>query len=129
MFSFTFRQLRPKANNYSLTVEKGEGLDFNRSLFERLVLKGYPHKTLRQQHRMRPEISDLVRQLTYPDLLDADRTKNRPNLRGVQDNIVFINHNKPEDGLPQLLEHDDMVSTTSKQNMYVLGHQLDYVDC
>ena len=129
MFSFTFRQLHPKANNYSLTVKKGEGLDFNRSLFECLVLKGYPHKTLRQQHRMHPEISDLVRQLTYPDLLDADRTKNRPNLRGVQDNIVFINHNKPEDGLPQLLEHNDMVSTTSKQNMYVLGHQLDYVDC
>lgn len=38
----TDRQLRPKVNNYALTVEKGEGYDFNMSLFERLVLKDYP---------------------------------------------------------------------------------------
>ncbi len=55
-------------NDYKLTVEKGEGYDLNRSLFERLVLKGYPHHTLKAQHRMRPEISRLVRELTYPDL-------------------------------------------------------------
>ena len=116
-------------NNYNLTVEKGDGLDLNRSLFERLVLKGYPHKTLRQQHRMRTEISDLVRKLTYPDLLDADRTKNRPNLRGVHDNVVFINHDKPEGGLPQLLEQEDMAAKASKQNMYVPRQCCDYADC
>ncbi|KAI6121084.1 hypothetical protein F5141DRAFT_496683 [Pisolithus sp. B1] len=65
------RQLRPKVNNYTLTVEKGEGYDLNRSLFERLVLKGFPHVTLSSQHRMRPEISALIRALTYPDLKDA----------------------------------------------------------
>ena len=113
------RQLRPKVNNYSLTVEKGDGLDLNRSLFERLVLKGYPHETLRKQHRMRPEISDLVRQITYLDLLDADGTKNRPNLRGVQDCVVFINHDKPEAELAQLQGQDDMTAKASKQNPYV----------
>ncbi|KAI6120180.1 P-loop containing nucleoside triphosphate hydrolase protein [Pisolithus croceorrhizus] len=46
------KQLRPKVNNYTLTVEKGEGYDLNRSLFERLVLKGFPHVTLSSQHRM-----------------------------------------------------------------------------
>lgn len=106
-------------NNYNLTVEKGDGLDLNRSLFERLVLKGYPHETLRKQHRMRPEISDMVRQITYPDLLDADGTKNRPNLRGVQDYVVFINHDKPEGELPQLQGQDDMTAKASKQNPYV----------
>ena len=41
------RQLRPKVNNYNLTVVKGDGFDLNRSLFERLVLKGYPHTRLK----------------------------------------------------------------------------------
>jgi superfamily I DNA and/or RNA helicase len=77
-------------------VEKGEGYDLNRSLFERLVLKGYPHATLSQQHRMRPEISALVRNLMYPDLTDAPKTQNRPDLRGVQSNLVFIDHQHPE---------------------------------
>ncbi|KAK0188464.1 P-loop containing nucleoside triphosphate hydrolase protein [Armillaria mellea] len=66
------KQLRPKVNNYRLTVERGEGYDLNKSLFERLVLKGYPHQVLVAQHRMRPEISALIRHLTYPDLI-ADR--------------------------------------------------------
>ena len=111
------RQLRPKVNNYLLTVEKGEGYDLNRSLFERLVLKGYPHRTLTQQHRMRPEISALIRQLTYPDLIDADSTKGRPNIRGLQDNIVFINHDHPEDMLTEVTDRRDSTSS-SKQNPY-----------
>jgi superfamily I DNA and/or RNA helicase len=121
------RQLRPKVNNYLLTVEKGEGYNLNWSLFERLVLKGYPHKTLRKQHRMRPEISALVRQLTYPDLIDASKTKNRPRLRGVQDVIVFINHEQPEDITLQIADRKDMSSTSSKQNSYEVGMVLKIV--
>lgn len=113
-----FRQLRPKVNHYLLTVEKGEGYDLNRSLFERLVLKGYPHKTLTQQHRMRPEISALIRELTYPDLIDADSTKGRPALRGIQNNIVFINHEHPEDELQEVADRRDVASSSSKQNTY-----------
>ncbi|KAK7464371.1 hypothetical protein VKT23_006538 [Stygiomarasmius scandens] len=112
------KQLRPKVNNYKLTVEKEEGYDLNVSLFERLVLKGYPHKTLVAQHRMRPEISALIRHLTYPDLQDAPKTKNRPGLYGVQDNIVFINHSKPEDDLPDIADGRDFGSKSSKQNTY-----------
>src|SRR5947207_6157264 len=76
------KQLRPKVNNYNLTVEKGAGFDLNRSMFERLVVRGFPHTTLSKQHRMCPEISRLIRHLTYPDLLDAEKTQNRPKLRG-----------------------------------------------
>ncbi|KAJ7158758.1 P-loop containing nucleoside triphosphate hydrolase protein [Mycena filopes] len=112
------QQLRPKVNNYQLTVEKGDGYELNRSLFERLVLKGYPHQTLTQQHRMRPEISDLVRQLTYPHLIDAASTKNRPSIRGLRDVIVFINHACPEDEIAQLSDRRDMGSPSSKQNTY-----------
>lgn len=105
-------------NNYELTVEKGEGYDLNRSLFERLVLKGYPHQTLHTQHRMRPEISALVRHLTYPNLLDAPKTQDRPPIRGLRDNIVFINHNHLEDGCSQIIDCHDLGSSSSKQNLF-----------
>lgn len=91
------KQLRPKCNNYELTVEVGKGYDLNRSLFERLVLQDFPHHTLSLQHRMRPEISAFVRQLTYPDLADAPKTSNRPDIKGLQRNVIFIDHNHDED--------------------------------
>jgi superfamily I DNA and/or RNA helicase len=111
------KQLRPKVH-YDLSVEKGQGYDLNRSLFERLVLKGYPHRVLSQQHRMRPEISALVRQLTYPDLVDAPKTQGRPNLRGFQDNLIFVNHSEPEMELPDVPDWRDNTSTSSKENMF-----------
>ncbi|KAK2464129.1 hypothetical protein APHAL10511_003877, partial [Amanita phalloides] len=111
------KQLRPKVNSYVLTVEKGEGFDLNMSLFERLALRGYPHTTLSQQHRMRPEISALVRHLTYPDLVDAPRTSGRPDIRGVRDNFIFINHNKPEDEMNELSDRAEGAKS-SKQNMH-----------
>ncbi|KAJ7227185.1 P-loop containing nucleoside triphosphate hydrolase protein [Mycena pura] len=113
------KQLRPKVNNYLLTIEKGEGYELNRSLFERLVvLSGYPHITLRKQHRMRPEISALVRSLTYPDLLDSDSTANRPNLRGVRDNMVFIDHSKPEDEDSRIKNQSEEGPKSSKRNTH-----------
>ncbi|KAJ6531790.1 P-loop containing nucleoside triphosphate hydrolase protein [Mycena capillaripes] len=112
------KQLRPKVNNYLLTVEKGEGYDLNRSLFERLVLKEYPHQILAQQHRMRPEISALIRSLTYPDLVDAPSTMNRPNLRGVRDNLVFIDHDKPEDENSRIKNQSEGGSKSSKRNTH-----------
>lgn len=91
------KQLRPKCANYDLSVEKDEGFDINRSLFERLVLCNYPHQTLSLQHRMRPEISRFVRKLTYPELEDAPRTRNRADIKGLQRNVIFINHTRDED--------------------------------
>jgi len=105
-------------NNYELTVEKGNGYDLNCSLFERLILSRFPHKTLSKQHRMRPEISDLIRQLTYPELLDAPSTQNRPSIKGVQDNIVFIDHDKPEGAVEELAERRDMNAPASKYNNF-----------
>ena len=80
------------------------------------MLKGYPHATLSAQHRMRPEISALVRHLTYPDLKDAPRTLNRPHIRGVRDNVVFIHHERPEDDDEDLRERRDVSVKSSKRN-------------
>ena len=111
------KQLRPKVH-HDLSVEKGDGFDLNRSLFERLVLNGYPHQVLSQQHRMRPELSAVVRHLTYPDLIDAPSTQGRPCLRGFQDNLMFINHSEPEIELPEVPDWRDHTSTSSKKNMF-----------
>jgi AAA domain len=89
------------------------------SLFERLVLKSYPHAQLKAQHRMRPEISALVRHLTYPDLGDAPKTQGRPNIRGIQSNVVLINHEQPEDEV-EAEERKDMSAKSSKQNKCAL---------
>ena len=67
---------------------------------------------------MRPEISKLVRRLTYPDLRDSAGTQGRPDLRGVQDNVVFINHDKPEGDDNQLSERRDLSVKASKVNKY-----------
>ncbi|KAK6992252.1 P-loop containing nucleoside triphosphate hydrolase protein [Favolaschia claudopus] len=112
------KQLRPKVNNYLLTIEKGDGFELNRSLFERLVLKGYPHEVLSKQHRMRPEISALIRSLTYPELVDADSTKTRPDLRGVRDNLVFIDHDKPEDENSSFKNRFEEGNKSSKRNSH-----------
>ncbi|KAG6328788.1 hypothetical protein ID866_10301, partial [Astraeus odoratus] len=112
------KQLRPKVNNYKLTIEKGDGYDLNRSLFERLVLKGFPHVSLSAQHRMRPEISAFIRALTYPGLTDAPKTLGRENIRGLQKNVVFIDHGKPEDDDRRIADRADGGSPSSKQNLF-----------
>jgi hypothetical protein len=110
------KQLRPKCS-YKLSVEQGDGFDLNRSIFERLVLKGFPHVTLTQQHRMRPEISSLIRHLTYPDLTDAPSTLKRVDLRGFRENVIFFNHSHPEMELSHGRELSDG-RTSSKQNEF-----------
>lgn len=67
---------------------------------------------------MRPEISSLVRSLTYPELVDHPSTQNRPDLLGVRDNLVFVCHEKLEDEHAQLSERRDMTSATSKHNTF-----------
>ena len=111
------KQLRPKVH-HDLSVEKGDGYDLNRSLFERLVLREYPHQVLYQQHRMRPELSALVRQLTYRDLIDAPSTRGRDDLKGFRDNLIFVNHSEPEIELPDVPDWKDTTSTSSKKNMF-----------
>jgi AAA domain len=112
------KQLRPKVNNYRLSVEKGDGYDLNRSLFERLVLKGFPHQVLSQQHRMRPELSAVIRKLTYPELSDAPKTYGRPNLRGFTANMIFVDHRQPEVDISEAREWRDGFSPSSKKNAF-----------
>ncbi|PYH78053.1 P-loop containing nucleoside triphosphate hydrolase protein [Aspergillus uvarum CBS 121591] len=111
-------QLRPKINSYDLSKEKGDGYDLNVSLFERLIHAGYPHITLQKQHRMCPEISDLVRSLTYPLLEDDEKTKTRPEPRGLSDRVIFFNHQHPEYNFANVSDKQDEGAKQSKQNVF-----------
>lgn len=110
------QQLRPKVNNYNLTVEKGDGFDLNRSLFERLILSGFPHATLSQQHRMCPEISSIVRNMTYKDLIDAPSTLTRPAMKGICGRVIFIDHRYSELAATLIPDRRDQGNPISKQN-------------
>ncbi|CAI7659971.1 unnamed protein product [Penicillium viridicatum] len=112
------QQLRPKINSYSLSTEKGDGYDLNVSLFERLIHAGFPHTTLSKQHRMCPEISSLVRNLTYPALEDDEKTKNRPQPRGLCDRVIFFHHENPEDIFVEVSDRRDENTTGSKRNSF-----------
>ncbi len=61
-------QLRPKAEEYTLTVASGRGYDLDLSLFERLQRQGFPVASLVLQRRMQPDISALIRASIYPHL-------------------------------------------------------------
>lgn len=112
------QQLRPKINSYALSVEKGGGYDLNRSLFERLVLAGYPHSTLAKQHRMCPEISSLVKRLTYHDLLDDPKTLARARPRGLQDRVIFFDHRHLETQFGGISDRPDEGAKGSKRNIF-----------
>lgn len=71
---------------------------------------------------MRPEISALVRALTYHDLVDAPTTSGRPSLAGVRDNLVLIDHDKPEDEVSDLADRAEGAKS-SKQN----AHEVEMV--
>lgn len=112
------KQLRPKINNYNLTVEKGDGFDLNRSPIERLILQGHPYTTLQKQHRMHPSISVLVRELTYPDLEDGLKTELRPTIRGLEGRVIFMNHDHPEVQDKKIADRRDQGAKSSKENKF-----------
>ena len=99
------KQLRPKPNDHDLA--KKHNLDI--SLFERLIINGHPHVTLNVQHRMRPEIAQLVCPHIYDMLVNHSSVMEYPAIRGVSTNLFFINHDERE-------QSDDYISSHSNRH-------------
>lgn len=95
------KQLRPNPTVYELA--KTYKLDV--SLFERMVQNKLPFRTLSTQHRMRPEISYVMRHI-YENLLDHESVKQYDNIKGMKYNLFYIAHTEHED-------HDDVLSSHS----------------
>ncbi|KAL7957161.1 P-loop containing nucleoside triphosphate hydrolase protein [Trichoderma compactum] len=112
------KQLRPKVNNYNLTVEKGEGFDLNVSLFERLIRQGHRFAVLQEQFRSHPDISQFARLLAYPELKDVPKTHSYKPIRGLQKRVVFVHHEHPEEQLNNVSDRRDPTSKASKKNTF-----------
>lgn len=66
------------------------------SLFERMVMNRLHCSVLGVQHRMRPEISRLIRPAIYPHLIDHESVLTFPPIRGIDHNLYFLHHTHPE---------------------------------
>lgn len=112
------KQLKPKIDNYRLQKESRNGFDLNVSMFERLVIApetGIPVIPLTVQHRMRPEISRIIRGMAlYNELEDHKSTEGRNHVAGVANDVVFIDHRHPE----KLDEETAAVGMETKVNIY-----------
>ncbi|VDI32032.1 Hypothetical predicted protein [Mytilus galloprovincialis] len=103
------KQLEPKpavrelATRYNLSI----------SLFERMLNNGLEYDCLQRQHRMRPEISELVRHM-YPKLYDNSNVVEYENVRGIRQNLFFINH-----------EHHEQYNADGKS--FTNEHEAEYV--
>ncbi|XP_041454409.1 NFX1-type zinc finger-containing protein 1-like [Lytechinus variegatus] len=95
------QQLRPKPNVYQLATK----YHLDVSMFERMVKNGFPYKKLRQQHRMRPEISSLMRDHFYPELEDHESVSSYHDVRGVGKNIFFLDHQEEEAHVKETMSH------------------------
>lgn len=106
-------QLRPKVESFKLSAASRMGYNFDYSMFERLIKSEFPSAMLQVQHRMRPYISDFIRSQTYPSLIDHPSTHDFQDVKGVEKNVVFLDHDNPEQG-----GDADSVETKTKANAY-----------
>lgn len=86
-------QLRPNPTVYMLAQK----YHLDVSLFERLINNNTKKVMLTCQHRMRPEISVLMKHFYDHPIQDAQNVKEFTRILGLTKNIFFINHNQPED--------------------------------
>ncbi|KAF9905573.1 hypothetical protein EC991_001534 [Linnemannia zychae] len=97
-----YLQIRPYVQNHNLSSQSSSSKKYNldMSLFERLTtskVNRLPVSSLTIQHRMRPEISSLIRNTFYPSLEDDDSVFQHPNVHGMDSNLYFMDHDHPED--------------------------------
>lgn len=85
------KQLEPKPAVRKLATK----FNLSISLFERMLNNGLHYNCLERQHRMRPEISELVRHI-YPVLEDNYNVHEYEDVGGISHNLFFVSHECPE---------------------------------
>jgi AAA domain len=86
--------LRPKVNEYNIATQHG----FEISMFQRLIRMGCPFVRLTTQRRMHPEVCELITPSIYKTLTNDPSVSLYPEVTGIARRVVFITHEKPEDG-------------------------------
>ena len=112
------KQLRPKTNDYILA--RNYKLDV--SLFERLINNKFPCVTLEVQHRMRPELSEIVSSKFYDGILKDDPlTREYGNIKGLKQNIYFVDHTECE------TPNEELKSPANDHEATFLAHLCQYL--
>ncbi|XP_067659744.1 NFX1-type zinc finger-containing protein 1-like [Haliotis asinina] len=101
------KQLKPNPTVYNLA--KKFNLDL--SLFERMIDNGIHCDTLALQHRMRPEISTVMRHI-YPKLQDHPSVFHYENVKGISANMFFIDHSNQEEHDADMMSHSNTYEAT-----------------
>ena len=96
------KQLKPKPTVYKLA--RDYKLDL--SLFERMANNDVDLQCLALQHRMSPKISKMMR-IIYPELKDHDVVKGYDRVRGVSEDVFFIDHMEYESPEKDLRSHSN----------------------
>ena len=96
------KQLRPNPTVYKLATD----YNLDVSLFERMVKNGFKCDCLELQHRMRPEIAQLMLHI-YDNYKNHEDVEKYDSIKGVSTNICFINHNQPETHDNDLRSHSN----------------------
>ena len=67
----------------SKVIETNPLQDFhlNVSLFERMIVNGFPFVSLAEQHRMRPSVAAVVSRVFYPQLRNHPTVERYPDIR------------------------------------------------
>ncbi|XP_065913793.1 NFX1-type zinc finger-containing protein 1-like [Dysidea avara] len=107
------QQLRPKPNDYVLATK----YNLEVSLFERLVTNKLPLATLEVQHRMRPEIAELICPHIYETLKNDPKVEEYEKVNGVKHDVFFIDHAVPED---ESLESDILSHSNKHEAEFVV---------
>uniref|UniRef100_A0A8C0EA36 Zinc finger NFX1-type containing 1 n=1 Tax=Bubo bubo TaxID=30461 RepID=A0A8C0EA36_BUBBB len=97
------QQLRPAANVYDLA----KNFNLEVSLFERLVKVNFPFVRLKYQHRMRPEIAQLLSPHIYQELENHPSVLKYENIKGVLSNLFFVEHDFPEQEIQEGKSHQN----------------------
>ncbi|XP_061894235.1 NFX1-type zinc finger-containing protein 1 isoform X1 [Entelurus aequoreus] len=98
------QQLRPTSTVYDLEKNYKMGV----SMFERLVGMRLPFVRLNQQHRMRPEIARLLTPNIYSDLENHPSVLNFDDIRGLNTNVFFVEHNELETQFKEDRSHQNL---------------------
>ncbi|NXV10160.1 ZNFX1 protein, partial [Cettia cetti] len=98
------QQLQPSANVYDLA----KNFNLEVSLFERLIKVDFPFVCLKYQHRMRPEIAQLISPHIYQKLENDPSVLKYENIKGVSTNVFFVEHEVPEQEIQEGKSHQNL---------------------
>ncbi|XP_035284019.1 NFX1-type zinc finger-containing protein 1-like isoform X2 [Anguilla anguilla] len=102
------QQLRPSTTVYELA----RNFNLEVSLFERLIRMDVPYVRLDYQHRMRPEIAQLLTPHIYDKLENHSSVHLYENIKGVATNIFFVDHDHLEEHIKEGRSHQNLHEAT-----------------